>query len=212
MRNAIALPALTILSLMAMGAAGPDTGEARPVAQPAPWNVDASHTEITFSVRHFFTPVSGSFRSFDIALDFDGENPENSHVKVTIEVASIDTRNERRDNHLRSGDFFEADRYPHMTFESTSVRRVSENRLVATGNLTIKDTTREIELPITLLGVMELPAQMQEMMGGIKEVASFTADTRIDRRDFGVGVGNWAETAVVGAEVSIAIALEANRR
>ena len=156
--------------------------------------------------------MSGSFHDFDISLDFDSENVERSQVKVIIEVASIDTRNERRDNHLRSGDFFDVENFPRMTFESTSVRRAGPDRMVVTGNLTIKGVTREIDLPITLLGIKNLPPQMQEMFGGITQVASFTADTEVDRRDFGVGVGTWAETAVVGAEVQISIALEANRK
>lgn len=187
-------------------------GEAVRPAAPVEWNVDASHSEVVFSVRHFFTPVSGSFHKFDVTLDFDAENPANSKVRATIDVASIDTRNDRRDAHLRSPDFFDAEKYPQITFESTSVRVVGPNQLVVRGNLTIKSTTREVELPVTIQGIKDLPPDLQQMFGGIKQVASFTAQTRIDRRDFGVGVGNWAETIVVGADVDISISIEANRR
>ncbi len=212
MKRVLILPTLALATLATTGSALGSAPPVRSGLEPEAWNVDASHTEINFSVRHFFTPVSGSFHSFDVSLDFDAENPEASRVRVTIDVASIDTRNERRDAHLRSGDFFDAERYPQMTFESTSVRRVAPDRLLARGQLTIKDTTREVELPISLLGVKDLPTPMQEMFGGITQVASFTAEAQVDRREFGVGVGNWAETAVVGSEVSISIALEANRK
>ena len=182
-------------------------------ATPAPevWNVDNAHTAVTFQVRHFFTPTKGAFKDFDVELVYDAANVSNSSVNAVIRVASVDTENERRDGHLLSGDFFEAEQYPVITFNSTSVRRVSPTELVATGDLTIKDVTRQVELPITLLGVQEIPAEMQEMLGGVTRVASFSADLTLDRRDFGVGVGSWAETAVVGSDVKINISLEANQ-
>ena len=87
-----------------------------------PWDVDASHTTVGFSVKHFFTPVTGTFRSYDVDFRFDRENPANSTVRVSIDVASVDTNNERRDGHLRSPDFFNAQQFPKMTFESSSIR------------------------------------------------------------------------------------------
>ncbi len=167
---------------------------------------------MNFSVKHFFTPVTGTFSSYDVDLVFDPDAPENSTVTVSIDVASVDTNNERRDNHLRSPDFFDAETYPQMTFESTSVREVSPNQLLARGNLTIKETTKEIELGINLLGIADLPAEMQEMMGGVAQVASFEASTQVDRRDFEVGVANWAQTMIVGGDVNISITLEANHK
>ena len=175
------------------------------------WSSDAAHTEINFSINHFFTPVTGSFSDFDIELDYDAENPEKSSVEVRIDVASINTGNEKRDNHLRSADWFEAEKHPTMTFESTSVRQVNESQLIATGPLTIKGTSHEVELAITLLGKQMIPEPMQPMIGA-REVASFRASTSIDRADFGVGVGNWAETLVVGAKVDIEIVLEAHNK
>ena len=99
-----------------------------------------------------------------------------------------------------------------MTFESTSVRKVGENQLVATGELTIKETTKEVELAIDLLGVMDLPPEMQGMLGGVKRVASFEASTQVDRREFEVGVADWAQTMIVGGDVTISIGLEANHK
>ncbi len=212
MRKSVILPGLTLASMLTMGAAtGTPLGDENP-REPMPWNVDAPHTEVNFSVKHFFTPVTGTFSSYDVDLVFDPDAPENSTVTVSIDVASVDTNNERRDNHLRSPDFFDAETYPQMTFESTSVREVSPNQLLARGNLTIKETTKEIELGINLLGIADLPAEMQEMMGGVAQVASFEASTQVDRRDFEVGVANWAQTMIVGGDVNISITLEANHK
>ncbi len=210
MKRFPALPALVLLSLLTMGAASGTSDREENPREPMSWKVDASHTEINFSVKHFFTPVTGTFRSFDIELMFDAEAPENSSVKVDIDVASIDTNNERRDNHLRSEDFFNAGRFPKMTFQSTAVRESGPGQLVATGKLTIKETSREVDLAINVLGVRDLPSEMQEMMGGITRVAGFQGSTTIDRREFEVGVANWAQTVIVGGEVEISVALEAN--
>lgn len=183
-------------------------------ATPAPevWNVDASHSAVTFEVKHFFTPVKGSFDDYQVDLVYDADNPANSTVEARIAIAGINTGNTDRDAHLRSGDFFEAETHPYITFRSTSVREAEPGQLVATGPLTIKGVTREVELPITVLGVQELPPEMQQMLGGVTRVASFQTHTTVDRRDFGVGVGNWAATLVVGGEVKINIAVEANQK
>jgi polyisoprenoid-binding protein YceI len=221
MKKVLALPALALVSLITLAAANgerittPDNGTPEGTRAPAEavvWNVDQPHTEINFTVKHFFTPVTGTFKSYDVNFRFDRENPANSSVMVSIDVASVDTKNERRDNHLRSGDFFDAEDHATITFESTSVRQLSADQLMATGDLTIKGITQEIELPITLLGVMDLPAQMQEMMGGVTQIASFETSIQIDRREFEVGVANWAQTMIVGGDVDISIALEANRK
>jgi polyisoprenoid-binding protein YceI len=130
---------------------------------------------------------------------------------VRIPVSSVNTNNQRRDQHLVSGDFFEAEAHPYITFTSESVRKVGENELMVRGPLSIKGQTRTVELPVTILGVMDVPADMQEMLGGVTEIASFQTKLSLDRRDFGVGVGSWAATMVVGGDVDIDIAVEANR-
>lgn len=171
------------------------------------WNVDRNHTQVGFTVRHFFTPVRGKFETFDIALEFDPARPESSAVRVRIEVASVNTGNERRDNDLRSPNFFEVARFPAITFESSSVRPTGPDTYVAVGTLTIKDVSREVELPVRLLGRQEVPARD----GGTREVAGFETSLTIDRRDFGVGTGDWVRTNVVGGEVRIEITVEARR-
>lgn len=183
---------------------------AAPVAEV--WHVDASHTEVGFSVKHFFTPVTGKFESFDVDLRYDPEQPEASSVEVVVDVGSVNTNNERRDNHLLSGDFFEAMEHPQMTFRSESIRQTGPNTLVATGPLTIKGVTRTVELPIEVLGIKDIPEGMQEMLGGATRVASFRATTTVDRGDFGVGVGDWAAALIVGHEVTIDVTAEAALR
>lgn len=180
-------------------------------ASASSWNVDGSHTEVNFSVSHFFTPVTGRFEDFDVKLNYDQENPEKSRIEAKIKVASINTGNEQRDEHLRSADWFDAAKYPYMTFKSTSVRQQGDT-LIARGDLTIKGQTQEVEMPISLLGVRQIPEQMRPMLGGADEVASFKAATSLSRGDYGVGVGNWAATMVVGGEVGVEILLEAHRK
>ncbi len=186
---------------------------ALPAATPAAtWTADAPHTEVNFSVKHFFTPVNGSFDKWDIDLQYDAENPEKSKVTVTIDIASVNTGNEKRDNHLRSGDWFEVETHPTMTFKSSKVEKVGDNKLIAHGTLNIKGHNQKVDLTITHLGTKQIPEPMQEMLGGAKEVASFEASTSIDRNDFEVGVGNWAATMVVGDKIDITILVEAHRR
>jgi polyisoprenoid-binding protein YceI len=202
----VSLPRIAPLLLAAA------TLAATPAMTAEAWNVDKAHTEINFKVNHFFTPVSGTFEDFEIDLQYDAANPAASSVSVRIVVASVSTGNADRDQHLRSADFFEAGSHPNITFRSTSVRQVSADQLVATGPLTIKGVTQTIDLPIRVLGVQEIGEEMRPMLGGITRVAGFAADTRIRRQDFGVGVGNWAATLVVGGNVDIEIAVEANQR
>ena len=99
-----------------------------------------------------------------------------------------------------------------FAFKSTSVRRKGRNQLVARGPLTIKGISRDVELPIKLLGRQPIPENMQKMLNGTQEVAGFSTSLRIDRGDFDVGTGSWAATMVVGSEVTIEILAEAHRR
>lgn len=177
----------------------------------ADWNVDQAHSAVSFTTRHFFTPVRGQFAEFSIQLAYDPAHPENSTVRATIPVAGVNTDNARRDTHLKSPDFFDALGHPSITFVSEQVTRVSDTELLVRGPLTIRGRTRQVELPVHILGVMDVPADMRPMMGGVQHIASFQTQLTLDRRDFGVGVGNWAATMVVGSDVEITISVEANR-
>jgi polyisoprenoid-binding protein YceI len=166
------------------------------------WEIDTAHSDINFSITHFFTPVNGAFNSYDADIRFDPNDLQNSSINVNIDVASVDTKNERRDNHLQSEDFFNAEKFPNISFESSSIRKNGDNSFVAEGKLTIKDVTTDFSLPFNLLGVMDHPMQENTQVAGI------TAESKLNRTDYGVGVGDWAATMVVGDEVSIRLNLE----
>lgn len=166
------------------------------------WSIDEAHSNINFTITHFFTPVDGSFEEYSSEIIFDPSDLANSSIDVTIPVSSINTENERRDNHLKSEDFFNTAEWPNIHFVSNEIEQTGDNQFVAHGELTIRDVTREFELPFELLGVMDHPMQEGQKVAGI------TANAQLNRTDFGVGVGDWAATAVVGDEVNIQLNLE----
>lgn len=180
-----------------------DTSKSSTTINPAPeWNIDAAHSAVNFKIRHFFTPVPGTFEKWGGTLLFDPSNLEGSKIDITLEVASVNTKNERRDGHLRTADFFDAENFPTMSFVSKEIRSTGENSFVAIGDLTIKETTKTVELPFTLLGTMPDPRNENTTIAG------FRAETTIKRNDYGVGTGDYIQTAVIGDEVDIEINLE----
>ncbi len=172
------------------------------LAPPTQWKVDKAHTSVGFSINHFFTPVQGAFQKFDGDIKFDPDNLSQSKVIFTVEVASVSTQDAKRDKHLQSGDFFDAKQFPQMKFASSHFEKKGENDYVAYGKLTIKDVTKEIALPFKVLGVADHP-----MMKGSKMIG-ISAETSINRNEYGVGTGSWAATMVVGDNVNIKITLE----
>jgi polyisoprenoid-binding protein YceI len=166
------------------------------------WEIDSAHSAINFTINHFFTPVDGTFEDYDATVMFNPDDLENSMIDVTIPVSSINTRNDRRDGHLQSEDFFNAERWPNISFTSNSIESRGDNQFVAIGEMTIRDVTREFELPFTLQGMMDHPMQENTTVAGI------VANAQLMRTDYGVGVGDWAATAVVGDEVDITLNLE----
>jgi polyisoprenoid-binding protein YceI len=168
------------------------------------WNIDKAHSAVNFEVTHFFTPVNGQFNNYDATVNFDPNNLEESMIDVTIMVNSIDTKNERRDGHLRTADFFNAEKFPHITFKSSNIEKTGENQFVANGTLTIKDVSQEVALPFTLLGIKDNPMKENTMVAGI------TASTKVDRTAYTVGTGDWASDAVIGDEVTVELNLELN--
>lgn len=165
-----------------------------------PWTVDKAHSNINFEVRHFFTPVDGTFSDYNAEIIFDPANLDESMINVEIMISSIDTKNEKRNDHLRTADFFNAEKYPKMTFKSSKIESKGNNKFVAHGELTIKDVTKKIEMPFTLLGVMDHPR------GG--KVAGISSEFVIDRNAFGVGTGDFVSDAVIGKEVTAKLNLE----
>lgn len=168
------------------------------------WQIDKNHSSVTFSVRHFFANVLGSFDEFEGDLKFDPDDLGNSSVYFSVSVSSVNTKNDRRDSHLQSEDFFHAEKWPEMKFESTNISKSGDHYLVK-GNMTIRDVTREMEIPVKFLGEMEHPRREGTFIGG------FSTEFTINRNDFGVGSGDYISTATIGGEVDVTINLEVNR-
>lgn len=143
------------------------------------WRFDPTHTRIGFSTRHaMVTKVRGAFNDFHGLITVDPEHPERSKVELTVKVASIDTRNADRDQHLRTNDFFDAPQFPEITFVSSRVDQVDEGHFIVSGDVTIRGVTKEISIPIDFIGVERDP------MGNLR--AGFEGSRRIDRQDFGL--------------------------
>lgn len=168
------------------------------------WNIDAAHTVVEFSAKHLMiTTVRGQFGTVQGTVTVDGSNPAASVAEVEIDTTAIDTRSEQRDAHLRSADFLDVEKYPTLRFRSTRVEgRWSQpgDAFRVYGELTIKDQTREVVLDATYEGAGKDP------WGG--ERSSFSADTRIDRRDYGLTWNVGLETGGVLVSNEIRIHLE----
>ena len=173
-------------------------------AEAPTWNIDSNHTSISFEVTHFFTPVAGSFKDFDGSLNFDAENLAGSSADFTVKISSVETDNEKRNGHLQSEDFFNAEKYPEMKFKSSSFTKSGEDYTII-GNLTIREITKEISIPVEVLGIGEHPMKKGKL------ITAMRSEFSLNRNDYGVGSGSWAATAVVGDEVKVSVLLEANR-
>lgn len=177
-------------------------------AEPKQFIIDRSHTEVGFSIRHFFSKVHGEFSDFSGTINFDEKNLANSTVEVTIQDTSIFTGNDRRDNHLRTEDFFWQEKYPTITFKSTKVTPGKEkNHYNVAGNLTIRDVTKPVVLESELLGMGPVAMAGRDM--GTR--AGFMGKTTINRKDYGI-VWNKALDqggAMLGDDVEITLEVEA---
>ncbi len=170
----------------------------------AQWNIDPAHSGAYFVVRHMVvSKVRGSFTRWGGVITADEASPAQSKVEVRIEAASIDTRDAQRDSHLRSADFFDAERHPEITFRSTRVEPLQGQHFRVTGDLTIRDVTRPVTLEVELLG------RGKDPWGG--ERVGFSAKTSINRGDFGLKWNQPLETGgmLVGEKVEIEIEVEA---
>ncbi len=121
------------------------------------YQIDKAHSEAVFQVRHLITKVRGRFSDFDGTIAFDESAPEQSSVTFTVQTASIDTNTPDRDAHLRSDDFFAAERFPTLTFVSTTITSTGSDAFDVEGDLTIRDVTKRITLPVSYLGQGEGP-------------------------------------------------------
>jgi polyisoprenoid-binding protein YceI len=162
---------------------------------------DPTHTTIGFVARHaMVTKVRGAFNEFEGTISIDGANPENSGASASVKVASVDTRNEQRNGHLLSGDFFEQDKYPEMTFRSTGVSPAGDDKFVLRGDLTVKDVTRPVEFEVEFTGAAVDPFGNSRI--------GFEARTTLSRKEFGMTWNAALETGGVLVSDKIQIELE----
>lgn len=175
------------------------------VPAPGTWRIDPAHSSVEFVARHLMvSKVRGRFGSLEGTIHVD-EEPERSTVEVQIDAASIDTGEPKRDEHLRSPDFLDVERYPSLTFRSTSAERTGQRTLRVKGELTIRDVTRPVALDVEYQGIVLDP------WGNSR--AGFTASAEIDREEFGVTWNQALETGgvLVGRKLSIEIEIAAVR-
>src|SRR5687768_1008713 len=178
------------------------------ISAPAPantgtWNIDTDHSEIGFAVKHLMVAtVKGNFRRFSGRISLDERNYAASSIEADIEVASIDTRQEQRDTHLRSPDFFDAENHPLMTFRSTKLEKLRHGYYRVIGELTIRGSTREVVLDVEETG------RGKDPWGGDR--IGYNARTTIDRAAFGLTWNQALETGgvVVSNEVKVTLEIE----
>ena len=143
------------------------------------WSVDQAHSEIKFKVKHLVvSSVTGQFTSFNGTVESDKPDFSDAKIQFEADVNSINTKNEQRDGHLKSGDFFDTEKYPQITFEGTKFEKASNDEYALHGNLTIRDVTKPVSLKVDFGGIAKDP------YGNIK--AGFTLDGKINRKDFGL--------------------------
>lgn len=165
------------------------------------YTIDPVHSSVGFSVRHVFSNVTGTFDTFSGSITVDPSDLSTATVEASIDIASVDTHNEKRDGHLKTPDFFDAAKFPTMTFKSKAWKRTGDNTYDVTGDLTIRDVTKEIVLKVTSLGFGP------GMMG--TKVSGWEATAKINRQDYGVK-GPAMLGTTVGDDVTITISVEAD--
>ncbi len=168
------------------------------------YKLDPTHTRLGFVARHaMVTKVRGQFNQFSGSLDINAEDPSKSSAEVSIDVASVTTGNEDRDNHLRTNDFFDVPNFPTWTFKSTSAEKVGEDTYRITGDLTIKDTTKPITIDFEHTGAAKDP------WGNTR--IGFEGRTTVNRKDWGIGwnVAREAGGVLVGEKVTLELDVSA---
>jgi polyisoprenoid-binding protein YceI len=172
------------------------------LAEPTTWNIDSAHTQSNFTVRHLvISNVRGEFRNTTGVVKLDDADPSRSSVEAVIDATTIHTREDKRDAHLKSADFFDVEKYPKITFKSSKVEKAGDGYKV-TGDLTMHGVTRPV-----VLDVSALTPEVKDPMGGTRRGVS--ARATVNRRDFGLNWSKMVEAGpVVGDEVKIEIEAE----
>lgn len=178
------------------------------MALAAEYEIDTSHSSATFSIRHLMVSnVKGEFGKLTGAINFDDKDITKSTVEASIDATSINTRDAKRDEHLRSPDFFDVAKFPTITFKSTKIAKAGKDKLKITGDLTMHGVTKSVVLDAVV------PAtEAKDPWGNVKRGA--TATTKLNRKDFGLNWNQALETGgvLVGEEVAVTLELELNKK
>ena len=169
------------------------------------FNLDAAHSTIDFSVKHMMvSKVKGAFTNFTAEIDANVEDLTGATISFDIEVKSLNSNNADRDNHLRSGDFFDVENFPSIKFVATDIKKTDADEYNVTGDLTIKDVTKPVTFEVEYGGKGTNPWG--------QEVVAFSADTKINRKEFGLTWNQALETGgvLVGEDIKITVELELN--
>ena len=166
------------------------------------WKFDTAHSRFYFTVDHIFAKVIGFFEDFSGTFIFDPENLAESRIDIEIKAASINTNIRKRDDHLRSDDFFAVSKYPLITFRSKRITHKANDLYEVTGDFTIKDVTQEVVLDMKYFGTRDNPLKEGEI------VAGFETGISIDRLTYHVGSGKYYKMGVAGKDVAILVSLE----
>ena len=169
-------------------------------------DIDASHSEVSFQVRHLVTQVRGNFNDYEGTINLDPANLERSSVDFRIKAASIDTNNAERDKHLRAEDFFHTEKYPEITFKSKGIKKTGKDTYDVACTLTMRGVAKEVTLPVTYLGAVKDPWG--------NEKAGFATEITLNRKDYGI---NWNAALdnggfVLSDEVKVSINLETQKK
>jgi polyisoprenoid-binding protein YceI len=175
---------------------------AAPAEAADAYTIDKNHSDVSFQIRHFVSKVRGRFSDFEGSIQIDPAKPESSSVALTIQAASIDTNQPKRDDDLRSDHFFDVAKFPVITFQSTRIVPTGKDRYDVTGTLTMHGVTKEITLPVSFLGFMKDPRG--------NERAGFEIATKLNRLDYGISWNRALEGGgtLLGDDVDVTIDFE----
>lgn len=172
-------------------------------AQAKKFNIDPEHSNVGFKIRHLFSNVRGQFNTFSGSFDFDATKKSGGSLKISIQTASIDTNNEKRDKHLKSPDFFDVAKYPEIKFTSTKVESTGDKTYKVQGYLSMHGVTKVVSLDVDFIG------EGKDPWGNFK--AAFSAEAKVNRKDYGIEWNETLETGgfLLGNDVKISIEIEA---
>jgi polyisoprenoid-binding protein YceI len=171
------------------------------IARAETFKIDPAHSSLTFTVRHLVGRVSGHFDKFDGSFDYDAANPKAWKTAATIDTTSVNTGNQKRDDHLRTAEFFDAQKFPTMSFKSTGVTDVKDNTAKLQGDLTLHGVTKPVVLNLEINGMVKDPFGAGHRAGAV-------ATGKINRKDFGVGSGKMETMNVIGDDVDLTLNIE----